>query len=185
MLVRDLRWEDFEPLTEIYFHLYDERASGASIGIHLFAERPSRADEVEWFANLYRKCLDGQTVTVVAEEDGRAVGSCVIQGRTPRADSEMGHVGVLGILVDHRYRGRGAGRAMMVRALEAARRQFEIVQLGVFADNLGAKGLYRHLGFVTYGTLPRAVRRGDRYIDEELMYLDLGKWAAPPVGPNR
>ncbi|MGA8276421.1 MAG: GNAT family N-acetyltransferase [Thermoplasmata archaeon] len=185
MIVRGLLWNDFDPLTEMYFHLYQERAAGESIGISLFAERPSTADEVEWFANLYRKSLERQWFTAVAEEAGRAIGNCTIQPQTARADSELGHIGVLGVLVDHRFRGRGAGRAMMIRALEEARSRFEIVRLSVFADNVRAKELYRRLGFVPYGLLPRAIRRGDRYIDEEFMFLDLRKWVPPSAAPNR
>jgi len=185
MLVRDLRWNDFDPLTEMYYHLYEERGAGEPIGISLFAERPSLADEVEWFANLFRKSLERQWFTAVAEDGGRAIGSCTIQPQAPRPDSELGHVGVLGILVDHRFRGRGAGRAMMDSALHQARGRFEIVRLSVFADNLRAKELYRRVGFEPYGRLPRAIRRGDRYIDEEFMFLDLGKWSPPPSAPNR
>jgi RimJ/RimL family protein N-acetyltransferase len=185
VIVRELRWNDFDPLTEMYFHLYEERAAGESIGISLFAERPSMADEVEWFANLYRKSLEHQWFTAVAEEGGRAIGNCTIQPQAARPDSELGHVGVLGVLVDHRHRGKGAGRAMMVRALEAARNRFEIVRLSLFADNLRAKELYRRLGFVPYGLLPRAIHRGSAYIDEEFMFLDLRSWSAPPTGPNR
>jgi len=185
MMVRELRWGDFDALTEMYYHLYDERAAGESIGITLFAERPSLADEVEWFANLYRKCLEGDWFTSVGEADGRAIGNCTVQPQAARADGEQGHIGVLGILVDHRHRGQGAGRAMMVRCLQQAKRRFEIVRLSVFADNTRAKGLYRRMGFQPYGLLPRAIRRGERYIDEEFMYLDLTKWVPPTEGPNR
>src|SRR5580658_6921741 len=185
MMVRELRWNDFDAVTEMYLHLYDKRAAGESIGISLFAEPPSLPDEAEWFANLYRKTLERQWFTAVAEEDGRAIGNCTIQPQAARADSELGHVGVLGVLVDHRRRGRGAGRAMMIRALEESRSRFEIVRLSVFADNLRAKALYRRLGFVPYVTLPRAIRRGANYIDEEFMYLDLTAWTAPATLPNR
>jgi RimJ/RimL family protein N-acetyltransferase len=185
MILRDLRWSDFDSLTEMYFHLYEERAAGEPIGISLFAERPSVVDEVEWFANLYRKTLERQWFTSIAEEDGRAVGNCTIQPQTPRADSELGHVGVLGILVAHPFRGRGVGRALLLDALQRARGRFEIVRLSVFADNTRAKELYRRVGFAPYGRLPRAIRRGDRYIDEEFMFLDLTRWAPPVGAPNR
>jgi ribosomal protein S18 acetylase RimI-like enzyme len=56
---------------------------------------------------------------------------------------------------------------------------FEIVRLSVFADNLRAKKLYTEFGFREIGRLPRAIRRGGGYIDEDLMVLDLG------TGPNR
>ncbi len=50
----------------------------------------------------------------------------------------------------------------------------------VFADNERAKALYRKMGFVTVGRVPKAVHRGGRYFDEEIMHLDLGR--APPEG---
>jgi RimJ/RimL family protein N-acetyltransferase len=184
MIVRDLAWKDFEPLTEVYYHLYDERAAGEPIGIHLFAEKPSLADEVEWFANLFRKSLAREWFTSIAEEEGRAVGNCTIQPASVRADSELAHVGVLGILVDHRLRGKGAGTMLLHRTLTMAKGRFPVVRLSVFADNLRAQALYRRIGFVPYGRLPRAIRRGDGYIDEVFMYLDLDRWVAPPT-PNR
>jgi RimJ/RimL family protein N-acetyltransferase len=184
MKVRDLRWSDFDALVEIYYHLYDERAAGEPIGIHLLAERPPLADEVSWFSGHYRKAIQHEIVARVAEEDGRAVGSCTIGRVGLGADSELGHVGELGILVDHRHRGQGAGTALLKDALAQARGMFEIVRLTVFADNARAIRLYESLGFQKYGTLPRAIRRGDRYIDEVFMYLDFG--ADPARGnPNR
>jgi len=72
----------------------------------------------------------------------------------------------------------------MIQALERARGQFEIVRLGVFADNTRAIELYRRLGFIPYGRLPRGIRRGDHYIDEEFMFLATASWT-PPGTPNR
>jgi ribosomal protein S18 acetylase RimI-like enzyme len=184
MRVRELRWSDFDALVETYYHLYEERAAGEPIGITLFGERPARVDEVQWFANLYRSTLEGETIAVVAEEGDRPVGNCIIHPVAPRRDSELGHFGELGILVDHRFRGRGAGTALLLHALEQARARYEAVRLAVFADNVRAKRLYERLGFRTYGRLPRAIRRGGGYIDEELMFLELAQWAPPP-NPNR
>jgi len=184
MLIRDLQWSDFDGILESYYHLYDERAAGEPIGISLFADRPTLGDEVTWFANLFRRSIQHELITVVAEEDGRPVGSCTIQPISASRDGELGHIGELGILVDHRYRGRGAGTALMIQALERARGQFEIVRLGVFADNTRAIELYRRLGFIPYGRLPRGIRRGDHYIDEEFMFLATASWT-PPGTPNR
>jgi RimJ/RimL family protein N-acetyltransferase len=184
MLLRELRWGDFDGLLESYFHLYDERAAGESIGITLFRERPTIAEEVTWFGSLMRHVVEGSHIVVVADLDGLPVGSCTIAPAAPLRDHEAGHVGVLGIMVDHRHRGRGVGTALLRRALELARGQFEIVRLAVFADNTRAKALYQRLGFVPYGRLPRGIRRGDRYVDEEFMFLDL-RPEDPRATPNR
>jgi RimJ/RimL family protein N-acetyltransferase len=184
--VRRLEWRDFEPLIDAYYALYDEREENDEIGIPLFGERPSPDSEVAWFAKLYADVLRGDTIDVVAELNGRAVGHCTIAQVGPAGNGfEKSHVGVLGILVDRRFRGRGAGTALLVRALEEARGRFERVRLGVFASNPRARALYERLGFRLVGRLPGETKRGDKYIDEDLMALDLKDWHAPGAPANR
>ncbi|MGB6501745.1 MAG: GNAT family N-acetyltransferase [Thermoplasmata archaeon] len=174
VILRDLRWEDFESLTESYWELYDERDRGEPVGVLLFAERPSAAAEAAWFSGLYQRTLKGEEIAVVAETEGQAVGLCQIRPASVQGPTgEGGHVGELGILVHHRHRGQGVGRAMIERALELAMPRYEIVRLKVFANNERAKRLYQELGFVLCGRLPNAIRRGSTYIDEEEMYIDL------------
>jgi RimJ/RimL family protein N-acetyltransferase len=180
--LREVRWEDFEPLVSTYFELYDERDRGDPIGISLFAERPSRDDEVTWFAGLLRRTHSGETVAVIADVGGRAVGSCTVGPAGPLRASETGHVGVLGILVNQRFRGQGIGESLMVRTLEQCRGKFELVRLSVFADNVGAKRLYERLDFQKCGNIPRAIKRAGQYVDEELMVRDLAV-PLPSGGP--
>ncbi|MGD0250458.1 MAG: GNAT family N-acetyltransferase [Thermoplasmata archaeon] len=179
MLVREVRWSDFDDLREMYYELYEERERGEPIGITLFTDRPSLADEVAWFAEAYRGVLEGHTVFSVAEEGGRIVGNCQVHRKGPSARFEGGHVGVLGILVHRDHRGKGVGRVLLAHALDACRGRFETVRLSVFMTNARAKHLYEKFGFVTVGRVPRAVRRGSRYFDEDEMVLVL-----PPVPEN-
>ncbi len=171
--VRDLRWEDFEPLCEAYYLLYDERERGEPHGIHLFRDRPGLSDEVRWFESLYRRAIEGEIVVVVGEVGGRAVGNCTVGPVGTTRNSEAGHVGVLGVLVHRDHRGRGVGTALLDAAIARCRGKFELVRLSVFATNVRAKALYERLGFRTVGRVPRAYHRGTEYIDEELMVLDL------------
>jgi RimJ/RimL family protein N-acetyltransferase len=171
--VRDVAWGDFDDLREIYYHLYEERDRGDAIGIHLFEERPTLADEAEWFANTFRKAVAGDLIISVAERDGNVVGHCTISRIGVRSTAENGHLGLLGILVAEAYRGQGVGSALLTHALDRARDKFEIVRLSVFADNVRAQELYRRFGFVPCGRVPGAIRRRGRYIDEVEMVLDL------------
>lgn len=175
LTVRPVRWEDFHDLRETYFQLYDERESDPSIGITLFGKRPSLADEVDWFDRMFRRFLGGEAITLVAEIEGHAVGSCTIARVGPGAESEQSHVGELGILVRKGFRGRGAGTALLERSLSEARRKFEVVYLSVFSVNEGAQRLYRRFGFSVCGHLPRVVKRNGQYFDEERMVLDFSK----------
>lgn len=189
MPVRELRWHDFEDITATYYLLYDERDRDGTIGIHLFGERPSIADEAAWFAGLYRTVLARDAIVSVAEVDGHVVGSCTIRRIAPRADAENGHVGELGIVVHRDHRGRGLGTALMADALAHARGIFRLVRLSVFATNPRAAQLYVRFGFRPAGRIPHAIRRGDTFIDEDLMVLELdgagGTLTPPPAGAGR
>lgn len=178
-VLRELRWEDFRDRTEGYLALYDEVRENADLGMTLMQRRPTTEDEAGWFSDLYRATLRGDTIVVVGEVDGRAVGMVTIApGRLGRG-SESAHVGTLGILVDRRHRGRGLGEALLVRALELARSRFERVRLTVFSGNVRAKRLYERLGFGTVGHLEGEVKRSGRYLDEDIMTLSLADWHPP------
>jgi ribosomal protein S18 acetylase RimI-like enzyme len=180
MILRSVRWSDFDDLRETYYRLYDERERNPTIGITLFRDRPTLPDEVDWFAREYHRVLAGDSVMSVAEIDGHVVGNCVIGRHGANASSEGGHVGILGILVDPAYRGKGVGSALLRHALDACRGKFEVVRLSVFSVNVHAQRLYRRFGFEVCGTIPRAVKRGATYYDEVEMSLFL----EPPSGPN-
>jgi RimJ/RimL family protein N-acetyltransferase len=184
LVVRSARWGDFDDLRDTYFRLYDERAGGEPIGITLFAERPTLADEVSWFEGHFRRALAGEEIFLVAELDGHVVGSCTIGRVGPGPGSEVSHVGELGILVHLDHRGKGVGTALLERSLYEARSKFEVVFLSVFSVNEVAQRLYRRFGFSVCRHLPRHVKRGGRYFDEERMVLDL---SSPPekAGANR
>lgn len=173
MLVREVRLADYDDLRENYYSCYDERAEGYPIGITLFREKPSLPAEATWFAGLIRGVAEGRVIALVAELEGRAVGLCTVTrvGATP--DSEMAHLGELGILVRRGARAQGAGTALMRAALERSRGKFEVIRLAVFTANEGAQKLYRRLGFRDVGVVPRAIKRGEQYFDERIMYLTL------------
>jgi RimJ/RimL family protein N-acetyltransferase len=180
IVVRELRWTDFDPIRETFFRLFDEREVNPELGITLFDTRPSLEEEVTWFANLYRRVLQGEAVVAVAERAGAVVGHCTVSRVGPAAGSEAAHVGELGILVDREHRGKGVGRALLADALRQCRGKFEVVRLSVFSVNVRARRLYEEFGFVGVGHRAKAVHRGDRYFDEDLMQLDLARF---PVNP--
>jgi RimJ/RimL family protein N-acetyltransferase len=182
--VRPVRSEDFDDLRENYYRLYEERVEDATIGITLFASRPTLEDEVAWFERSFRKVSEGDSVFVVADRDGHAVGNCVIERAGATSESEQAHVGELGILVRKELRGHGIGSALLERALADARSKFEVVYLSVFSTNDRARRLYERFGFSVCGRLPRAVKRGDRYFDEDQMALVFPR-SPTPEGANR
>jgi len=171
IVVRPFRPEDAPDLGETYYQLYDERDAGELVGITLFTQRPSAEDEKSWYDKQFERAQSGEVIFLVAEVDGRVVGNCVIGRHGPSDLSEEAHVGELGILVGKDMRGQGVGTALLERALEAARRRFDVVYLSVFAFNTRAQRLYERFGFVECGRLPRMLKRGGRYFDQVRMVL--------------
>ena len=75
-----------------------------------------------------------------------------------------------GVYVHPDARRLGAATAVLQAAIAHARTC--VLQLHLSVTTTGsALGLYRKLGFAIYGTEPRALRVGDRYLDEHLMVL--------------
>jgi ribosomal protein S18 acetylase RimI-like enzyme len=88
----------------------------------------------------------------------------------PRAKKR--HKGLLwGVYVREAARGRGLGRALVVQVIEHARAHVLQLHAAVVTTNQVALGLYRTLGFTTYGLEPRGLACAGRYFDQELMVL--------------
>jgi ribosomal protein S18 acetylase RimI-like enzyme len=65
------------------------------------------------------------------------------------------------------------GRLSSKRSPRRAQPELEQITLAVVTTNEAARSLYRSLGFATYGVEPRALKVGERYLDEDLMTLSL------------
>lgn len=113
-----------------------------------------------------RKLLENRTerdLFVVAELDGRIVGSASLHRQTGR----RAHVAQLGMMVHDDYQGRGIGRALLSALIEAADNWLGLtrIELTVYVDNLPAIRLYEALGFVREGVLRSYVLRDGAYVD--------------------
>jgi ribosomal protein S18 acetylase RimI-like enzyme len=91
--------------------------------------------------------------TVVAEAGGRVIGMIHIDA------SRFGY-GVIGMLVDAQWRGRGVGSALVGASIDLAReRGLHKLCLDVWPTNAAALALYRKFGFVEEGLLVQQYRR--------------------------
>ena len=89
--------------------------------------------------------------------------------------------GIWGVYVAQECRGKGIGRALLGELIGLAQLLpgMEQVALAVSSQNAAAKGLYESLGFEMYGCERRALKIGNRYVDEELMVLYFGRRTKP------
>ncbi len=84
---------------------------------------------------------------------------------------------VWGVYLRAEMRGKGIGRGLLRSLLERAAEiaGLEQILLSVTTTQAAAIALYRSLGFTSFGCEVRALKIGDRYIDEEYMTQYLPK----------
>lgn len=173
-MIRELQWKDYDDIISNYYSFYDEvEDENPDLGLIFNNERPGLDDEVIWFSTLFTDILKGNAVAMVAEVDGKAVGICDVHRQRP--GSELSHKGVVGMAIRKEYRGRGIGRELLNVTIEKCRESYELLLLSVFSTNERAISLYRNAGFITYGEVPKSIKRKARYFSEIHMYLVLGK----------
>ena len=99
------------------------------------------------------------------------------------AKTKLHHTGhIIGMMVTEKCQGSGMGRALLQACIDLARstQDLELLTLSVTASNQVAVNLYLQAGFTRYGSLPRAIKVGERYLDKDLMVLALGRATSPP-----
>ena len=106
-------------------------------------------------------------VHLVALEGSAVVGWCDINRH--EAPSQA-HRGILGMGMLPGYRGQGAGKALLVRAVaDGHARGIHRIELDVHADNVPAIALYRRCGFIEEGRRQAGARIDGVYKDLVLM----------------
>src|SRR5258708_4345366 len=121
---------------------------------------------------LWRKRLSEVSsfdYSLVATIDGEVSGNLGLHevGKSPRRP----HVGSIGMSVRDDRHGRGVGNALMKAAIELADGwlNYQLLELGVYTDNLAALALYRKFGFVIEGTCRAYAFRDGQFVDSYAM----------------
>jgi ribosomal protein S18 acetylase RimI-like enzyme len=87
---------------------------------------------------------------------------------------------VWGMYVRPQARGTGISDMLMNALLQFAPQRVRQLQITVIASNLRAIAFYERHGFRIYATEPGAVRMGTRYVDEALMWRQVGQGVVVP-----
>ena len=115
---------------------------------------------------------------VGAFENGRLMGMAGFHRETGAKSRHKGRV--WGVYVTAAARGRGIGRRILETLLARAAgiNGLEQILISVTTCQVAATALYRSLGFVPFGREPKALKIGDRFIDEEYMALAIKRTGA-------
>jgi len=81
---------------------------------------------------------------------------------------------VRSVYVRASHRGKGLARRLLSQLIEESRQVgLQSLILSVLASNEPARHLYESLGFSVYGREPKAIKKGNEYIDQLHLWLDL------------
>jgi len=115
----------------------------------------------------------GDNFTLGAFEEGSLIGTATFARETGRKERHKGHI--YGVYVTAAERQKNVGYKLIAGLLKAVKEDatIEQIHLSVASGQERARKLYRKFGFETYGTEPRSLKVGARYIDEDHMILRL------------
>ena len=110
-----------------------------------------------------------QTYTAVAELDGEIVGMYILH---PNNIGRCGHICNASYAVKYGVRGKHIGEALVTDCLEQAKAHgFGILQFNaVVASNEPALKLYKKLGFVQLGTIPKGFLNKDGVYEDIIVH---------------
>jgi predicted GNAT family N-acyltransferase len=109
--------------------------------------------------------------TLGAFDSGRLIGTATFVRETGVKERHKGNV--FGVYVTAGKRRGKVGHKLVAEVLSMAKEDpsLEQIHLSVATCQEAARQLYRQFGFANYGTEPRALKIGTRYIDEDHMIL--------------
>ncbi len=129
-----------------------------------------RATTVEEWATRFREYPE-DSFTLGGFDGGVLVGIATFIREKGVKERHKGHI--YGVYVSAAHRQRGLGRAMIAAVVSRAKEDatLEQILLAVGTCQEAAMRMYRDSGFEVYGTEPRALKVGSRYVDEDQMIL--------------
>ena len=137
--------------------------------IRFQGEQVSYEDELGYVTHQLQQIQEHRGILLLAFHGEKLVGISGID----MSDKTERHIGLFGISIAKEYRGDGIGMYLMQHTLNEAVRtipSLEIVTLYYFSHNSGGEAMYRKLGFVQCGVLPRGTKLERGYADHVMMY---------------
>ena len=167
LLFREPMSNDAPMLMRFINAFVDESKSGLMI-----SRKVTLAQEKAWLKDRLAAIKNRKCVMLTVEKDGMIVGNC----DASRLTGKSSHVAEIGIALSKDIRGIGVGEGLMSSTIELAgkrMRGLEMMYLKAFDYNDRACALYKKLGFVEVGRIPKANKEGPKYFDDVLMVKSL------------
>jgi len=128
----------------------------------------SYESEVEKPLDFFQNCLVN-SVVFGAYSDKKIIGIATL---TKETISKLSHKAYLSsVFVIPKFQNQGVAKKLLNTVIEHSKPNIEQIVLTVASDNSPAINLYKKFNFQIYGEELKALKNGDKYIDELMMKL--------------
>lgn len=138
----------------------------------LINEKQTLEQEQKWLESVIENMCEARQVLIFVEQEGKIVASAHVIANQYKSS----HVGAFGISVAKEYRGQGIGELLMQEIMKQASEflGIKVIELTCFANNEKALKLYKKLGFVEFGRLPKGmIYKGKEFKDKVYMWKEI------------
>ncbi len=130
----------------------------------------SLEEEKKWLNSKLKEIEDKEMVLITAFFEDKVAGQVHLEVGEYRGR----YLGKIGISIAKEFRGEGLGEKLMTEIeAEALNLKLKILHLEVFVDNKVADNLYKKLGYIEFGMLPKSIEYKGNMIDEKYLYKRL------------
>lgn len=129
-------------------------------------------EETKYVDDFIKKIEDKRAVKLLAFHGDELIGVADVYLK----DKVEKHVGVFGIIIVPKWRGKGVGTLLLRHTLAEAEKHIHslrIITLGVFGNNVIAKKLYEKMGFIEYGNLKEGIAHRGEFVDHIYMFKQI------------
>lgn len=167
VVFREPRESDAQEMMEYINELVDEDV------MIIMNEKQTLAQEQEYVRKTVSALEQKNKVCLLAMNEEKVVGISQIE----RDRGKLNHTGTFGISIKQDCRGDGVGRQLAQAVMKLAENEMglEVIKLTVFEINQPARELYRKLGFVESGAIPRGIKYRGEYVKQIIMVKELNK----------
>jgi len=167
--VRETKKSDAKGVFDYFAQLRKEKHPG------LPRRKKSKFKDIRnWVNDRVNGAKKGKEINLVAERDGKIIGTCEISYLYKDLNSR--HISNYNTSVSRSERGKGLGTFMFKEQLKLIKKRipnFKIVELTATSINKKAIKLYRRWGFKKVAEVPKRVKIDNEYYNDVIMHYNL------------